>query len=204
MPGPNDLTSLANAYAWTSTTAGSDDTTLQRLLSAASTQIQQWLSYNVARATYTRTFDGQGTRRFYVPDLPLVSVASLTIDGFSIPAGSIIGNTQQAGYYNNAHAISLIGYAFTRGFNNIQATYTAGYVATPPDIEQACLDWVKISYANKQMPGIAGNAISVKAGDTEINYGGKGNVTDVNLVPMPSSVYAVLVNYQRVAMVSGF
>jgi hypothetical protein len=199
-----NLTTIANALQWVGQTSDPQDL-VARLVAAASTAIQNWLGYQVAPQTsYTRIFDGQGTYKLFVPDLPLVSVQSLIIDNVTIPQGVVSGGAQQAGYYNNANAIGLKGYYFHRGFQNITASYTAGRAAVPPDLEQACLDWVKLSLSNQQLPGIGSNVVSVHAGDTDINFGGKGSVTDINLVPMPSSIFIVLQSYRRVAQIPGF
>lgn len=199
----SNLTTLANALQWLGQTSDPQDL-VARMIAATSTQIQKWIGYQVMQAQYTRTFDGLGSPKLYVPDLPLVSVQSLIIDTLSIQPGIVSGGAQQAGYYFNNEAIGLVGYYFTRGLQNITASYTAGYATVPPDLEQACLDWMKVSWSNQSMTGLGTNVISVKAGDTDINFGGKGNVTDVNLVPMPSAVYAALQPYRRLSFISGF
>ena len=197
----NSLTTLANAMQWLGVT--SDDTGLiARILAAISTEIQNWLGFQVAQSSYARSFDGQGTRKFFVPDIPLVSVQSLTIDGVSIPMGLL--GTHQPGFYSNSGSINLIGYYFTRGFQNIQATYIAGYQNVPPDIEQACLDWAKIVYLNGTQIAIPSNVVRVAAGDTSFDFGGSGSITDTKKIPMPATIYAALVNYRRVAQVSGW
>lgn len=198
-----NLTTLDRALQWLQQTSDPQDL-VARLITAVSTQVQNWLGYQVMRASHARTFNGEGTRKLYVPDLPLISVQSLVIDAMPIPAGVISGNAQQAGYYNDAQCIGLIGYCFTRGFQNIVVDYTAGFSVIPSDIEQAALDWIKISWSNQQVMGIGTNVTAIQAGDTQIHFGGKGSVTDVTLVPMPSTVYAALLPYQRRAMVSGF
>jgi hypothetical protein len=78
------LATVADALQWLGQSSDPDGK-ITRLLSGVSTQIQSFLGYNIAQTSYTRTFDGQGTRQLFVPDLPLVSVSSLTIDGVAIP-----------------------------------------------------------------------------------------------------------------------
>lgn len=191
-----NLTTLDRALQWLNQSSDPQDL-VARLIAATSAQTEKFLGYAVLQASYTRTFNGEGLPRLFVPDIPLVSVQSLVIDGQNIPAGSLLAGTQQAGFYNDASSIGLIGYGFCRGFQNITATYTAGLAAVPADLEQAVLDWLKVSWSNQSMVGIGTNVTSIGAGDTKIEFGGKGSVTDVKLVPMPSSVYAVLSIYQR-------
>lgn len=206
MSGPNDLTNLTNAYGWLGIPTGTDDDVLTRLITAMSSQVQKWLGYNALQASYTRTFNGQGIRKLFVPDIPLVSVQSLVVNQFPVPAGAVSGNAQQSGYYNDQYGIELIGYFFHRGISNIQAVYTSGYAAgsIPPEFEQAVLEWIKISYARKTMPGIGGDVIAIKAGDTSINWGGSGSVTNTQVMPMPSVVYGLLMPYRRLAMIPGY
>ncbi|SHG91492.1 hypothetical protein [Bradyrhizobium erythrophlei] len=195
------LTTLANALQWLGLTAD-DDGYVSRVLATISTEIQNWLGFQVAQASYSRSFDGQGTSKFFVPDIPLVSVQSLTIDGVTIPKG--VNGTYRPGFYNNNQSINLIGFFFTRGFQNIQAGYTSGYQTVPPDIEQACLDWTKNVYLSGKQVSIPSNIVRVAAGDTSFDYGGSGSVTDVTKLPMPSGIYAVLQNYRRVTQISGW
>jgi len=201
-PATPNLTTLANAMQWLGVATGDDDGYIARVLSTISTEIQNWLGFSVLQSSYSRTFDGQGTRKFFVPDIPLVSVQSLTIDGVSIPQGS--PGTYRPGFYNNNQSINVLGYFFTRGFQNVSSTYTAGYQSVPPDIEQACLDWCKIVYLSGKQISIPGNAVRVAAGDTSIDYGGTGSVTSTKTIPMPPSIYAVLASYRRVTQVSGW
>lgn len=197
-----NLTSLANAMQWLGVKQD-DDGKVARLIAVISAQIQNFLSYQVAQATYTRTFNGQGSRSFYVPDLPLVSVSSVIVNGASIPKGSMSGGGQSAGFYNDPNAVHLIGYIFARGVQNVQMTYTAGYAVIPDDIEQACLDWIKMLYSSSSMP-FGSNVIRVQAGDTSFDFGGNGSVTDTKKIPMPQSIYFALQPYQRVTQISGW
>lgn len=197
----NNLTTPANAMQWLGVTAD-DDGYIARVVATISTEIQKWLGFQVAQTSYSRTFDGHGTRKFFVPDIPLASVSSLTIDGVSIPQG--VTGTHNPGFYWNNQSINLIGYYFTRGFQNIAANYIAGYQTVPPDIEQACLDWVKSVYIGGKQTAIPSNLVRVSAGDTSFDFGGSGSVTDTKKIPMPAAIYAVLQQYRRVSQVSGW
>jgi Fe-S cluster biogenesis protein NfuA len=191
-----NLTTLDRALQWLGQTSDPQDL-VARLISATSQQVETFLGYSVLQAAYTRTFNGQGLRLMFVPDVPLVSVQSLIINGQTIPQGSAPGGTQQSGFYNDDVSIGLIGYCFGCGFQNVTASYTAGRTTVPADLEQAMLEWMKISWSNQSQIGIGSNVKSIASGDVKIDFGGEGNVTDVNVVPMPSSVYAVLGIYQR-------
>lgn len=197
-----NLTTLDRALQWLGQASDPQDM-IARLITATSTQIEKELGYSVLQASYTRTFNGNiGLRHLFVPDLPLVSVQSLTINGDAIPAGFFSNGTQKPGYYNDADCIALVGYVFCPGFQNITATYTAGRTTVPGDLEQAALDWMKVSWANQAQLGVGVDATNITAGTNKIDFGGNGSVTNVKLVPMPSKVYAVIRNYERVVQCS--
>ena len=86
MTDPRDLTTLANLKAWLNFTAASEDDLLGRLITAESVFIENWLGRPVAEATYIETHDGTGGRGLTLAVSPIASVASVTIDGKTIPA----------------------------------------------------------------------------------------------------------------------
>lgn len=193
---PYCLTTLERGMQWLGVTQDTDNKTAN-MIRSVSFLIQNFLSYQVAQATYTRKFNGRGGNTLFVPDIPLVSVSSVIINGVPVPQGDFTGVTQRAGFYFDEDAIRLIGYCFVRGAQNIQTTYTAGYTTIPEDIEQACLDWMKIMASSSTMP-FGSNVIKVQAGDTSFDFGGSGSVTDTKKILMPSSIYFALQPYQRV------
>lgn len=135
-----DLTSLANVKAWLSPplTSTNDDALLTRLVSAASRFILGYLDRPVLLAQpYAETRDGLGGRTILLRQWPIVSVTSLAIDGNLVPPASAGGSA--AGWLldgwdgwsaGQPQALSLVGYAFARGTQNIAIGYTAGYAVT--------------------------------------------------------------------------
>lgn len=163
-----DLTTLQNLKDWLQVSGKSDDAVLQRLISAASAFIQQWLSRTLALASYTETYDGRGTRRAVLNNFPIVSVSSLVVDGVTIAAAA--GPPWSNGYVFDQLSISLYGYCFRAGFGNVQVSYSAGYATVPLDIEQACLELIGIRYKERERIGyrsksIAGETVSFFVGD---------------------------------------
>jgi hypothetical protein len=135
-----DLTSLANVKAWLSPplTSTADDALLTRLISAASRFILGYLDRPVLLAQpYAETRDGLGNRTLLLRQWPVVSIASLTVDGNLVPA--VAAGLSAAGWLldgwdgwsaGQPQALSLIGYAFPRGRQNVAIGYTAGYAVT--------------------------------------------------------------------------
>lgn len=202
VPQPGDIVPLATAARWMGVTDDSDGS-IAGLITEVSSLITNFLNFNPAKQTYTRTFDGQGTSKFFVPDNPLVAVSSVIVDGMAIPMGAAPGARPTPGFYFNRYSVSLHGYCFSRGFQNVTMTYDAGFDPIPGDIQRACLDWMKMIRASGQVP-FGSNLVSFAAGDTSVSFGGSGSITDPKKIPLPASIYVALKGYQRVIPVSGW
>jgi hypothetical protein len=140
-----DLTTLADVKAWLQTGQNpfpaTDDTLLQRLITAASQFIQSWLNRQIAAADWQELRDGTGGQLMVLANSPVAAVLSLTIDGLAIPPATTDGGFD-AGYTFTPTELALRGYVFTRRPQNVIVTYTAGYPTSPPDIAQACIELV--------------------------------------------------------------
>lgn len=146
-----DLTTLENVKEWLGILeTEADDTLLARLITAASQFIQTWIGRLIASQGYTEVRDGHGGRRLIFANYPVTAVASVKVDGVAIPAAN---GALAAGYRFTATFLSLTGYAFTRALGNVELAYTAGYAATPPELEQACIDLVALRYKERERIG---------------------------------------------------
>jgi hypothetical protein len=138
-----DLTTLADVKGWLQTGQAafpaSDDALLTRLIAAASQYIQIWLNRQVASADYLEIRDGTGGHRLQFACFPVTAVVSLTIDGQTVPAAA---SFNEAGYRFGSTQLSVRGYRFNRGAQNVVVAYTAGYPTTPPEVAQACIELV--------------------------------------------------------------
>ncbi|HYM30436.1 MAG TPA: hypothetical protein VEU47_04005 [Candidatus Cybelea sp.] len=179
-----DLTTLANVKAWFSPplTATTDDALLTRLVTAASQFIQTWLGRTIAETAYVETRNGAGGTRLFLRNRPVVSVASLAVDGVAIAPSSGPG---QPGYLFDDSAVYLTGYAFTRGAQNVAVAYTAGYAATPPELEQACIALVALRYKERDRIG-------------QVSKNLAGEVVSFAQKDMPADVQTLLDQYRSV------
>ena len=127
---PSDLTTVADLAAWLGLSSPSEDTQaqLQRLVTAASNWIQQVINRTVRSLAYTETRDGHGGDRMILANGPVSSVSSVTVDGAAIPKAT----STTAGYVATDSFVGLRGYRFTRGIQNVEIVYTAGFAAVPP------------------------------------------------------------------------
>lgn len=188
-----DLTSAANAAAWVGNGVLNTDPVLARLITAVSAQIKQFLSIEVLSATYTETYSGTGSTRQMLRNAPVTAVASVLVDGVSIPAAI---SAVQPGFVFDDISVALRGYRFCRGVQNIEVTYTAGWATVPFDIEQAALDWIKAIWERQDRPA---DVTEQRAGDTEQRFtNGMLTVGGRLVAPMPGAIAAALLPYQRV------
>ncbi len=149
-----DLTALADVKAWLQTGQAAlpttDDALLTRLVSAASQYIQTWLNRQIASADYLEIRDGTGGQRLQFACFPVTAVLSLTIDDQDVPAAA---SFNAAGYRFSSTQLSVRGYRFKRGIQNVVTAYTAGYSTTPPEVAQACIEFVSLRYRERTRLG---------------------------------------------------
>lgn len=127
------LASLAALKAWLKVTVSDDDVLLSRLLDQVSGAILNSIQRPVlTRATYPEQRSGVGNQRITLRNWPVLSVAFVTVEGVSIPAASGTQNGYSLMPWDgtpagNPQQLTLKGYWFCRGLNNIVITYDAGY-----------------------------------------------------------------------------
>jgi uncharacterized phiE125 gp8 family phage protein len=178
-----DLTSIDKAKEWLGVSGAKDDALLTRLVTAVSTAVEEYVDRTLASTSYTETRDGPGGSRLSMPNFPITAVASVLIDGASIPvASSAIAN----GYLYTSTSIALRGYVFALGVQNVMVQYTAGFAAIPKDVEQACLDWLGHIYRSRDRIGHNSKSIN-------------GETVSFFVGPIPKAVEMMLKPYRRVA-----
>ncbi len=190
-----DLTSLADVKAWLQTGQNAfpatDDALLTRLITAASQFIQTWLGRQIAASDWQEVRDGNGGHRLAFANYPVTAVLSLTIDGIDIPPAPSDGGFD-CGYVFTPIELVLRGYVFTRRSQNVIVTYTAGYMTTPPDVAQACIELVCQRYRERTRIGEVSRAL------------GGGETVTFSQKDMSDDVKLLLAQYRLVAPVSGF
>ncbi|MBF3650512.1 phage head-tail connector protein [Burkholderia pseudomallei] len=192
-----DLTTLANAKQWLNvpSTVTGDDAMLTRLVSAASQFVQTYLNRTIASAAYTEKHTGSGSNTLALPNYPITAVSSLAIRGVPIAASA---DGVQVGYTFDDRFLYLIGNVGFSAFPNgadgqfpkwpplgVQVAYTAGFAATPPEIEQAVLELIGLKYSDRNHFGQVSKSIN-------------GEVVSFSVADMPASVRTLLNNYRKV------
>ncbi|MDA8230350.1 MAG: hypothetical protein M0006_03335 [Magnetospirillum sp.] len=178
-----DLTTIANVEQWLGLPAGcKDEALLTRLITAASGFISRWCGRQFASQNVVDTFNGTGGVAQPLRQYPVSAVASVSVDGQSIPPSP---GVPQAGFLFTDTMVSLSGYRFNRGIANVTIAYTAGYATIPDELEQACIELVAFRY--REIPRI-GKASEGMAAQT----------TAFVIKDIPPSVATLLATYKRV------
>ena len=130
---------------------------------------------------FTEVYDGNGSNKLFLRHRPIVSVQSLILGTTAVVQSSGWG---QAGFVINSDGLSLSlrsgsgGFSslsgfysgstssFWKGVQNIQVIYTAGYAATPFDIELAARKTAALNYRRKDWIGLANTSLGQGAGST--------------------------------------
>jgi hypothetical protein len=177
-----DLTTLDSAKTYIGVATAVDDAPLMGLITAYSEFVRSYCNRTFSLATFTEYFDGRNNSRQMLPEFPIASIVSLSVDGIALQPQAAFG---QPGFRFDDNCIILDGYAFTRGESNILVTWTAGYAVIPADIAQAVNELVGLRYALRDKQGWSSKML---AGET------------VSLITkdMPSSVATVLNQYRAV------
>jgi hypothetical protein len=188
----DDLTTLADVKAWLQTGQSAfpptDDALLANLVTAASCYVQAWLNRRIAPSDYLDIRDGTGGQRMQFACFPVSAVLSLTIDGRPIPPAT---STGLSGYGFSQTQLSVRGYIFSCGIQNVVITYTAGYNTTPPEIAQACNELVALRYRER-----------TRIGEISRSMGGAETVT-YSQKDMSDGIKTLLQQYRLVTPVAG-
>lgn len=151
-PEPN-LASLEDLKRYLQINGGEQDGLLLSLLEAVSAQFAAHTGRNLTARDYSpdpaspaydpdqAVLHGSGHPDLLLPQYPVVSLASLRVDGQAlspVPLGGQAG----AGYLLDraAGVLSLAAGVFPRGRANVLVAYRAGFTAVPPDLAQAAIE----------------------------------------------------------------
>ena len=97
----------------------------------------------------------------FLSDSTVTDVTSVTVDGVSIPEAS---SSVVAGFTFNSNSVSLNGYSFAEGKNNVTITYTAGLASIPAELALSCTQIVALRYKLRASIGL--KSVSMTQGGT--------------------------------------
>jgi len=127
------LTTLAAVKDWLDITGDESDSTLTRLIDAASQFILSWTSRDSFQSQpYTQTFRGNGKQSTLLKNWPVLSVSSVGLGGMSVsPSSAFVNGLPGRGYFisdprDAPQSLELVGYCYTYQCL-CQVTYVAGF-----------------------------------------------------------------------------
>ena len=176
-----DLTTLATVKQALRLASTTDDTLISRMITTASETMLSWLNRPILSAPFTDTFDGNGGSKLVLPNYPVTAIASVTVDGQSIPPSVSLSQ----GFLFTSTLLLLRGYTLNQGMQNVQVSYTAGYAVAPPPLAQACIELVSHKYRELERIGQISKAIG-------------GETVSFLVTDFPPSVKSVLTNFMKV------
>lgn len=156
-----DLTTLESVkqYLGVPASSNADDDFLQALITRASAFAEKYCDREFGQASYTdEEHDGRDTDSIWTRHYPIVSVASVKIDGTILPSSDYVvyrgeGRIRKkSGVFSGARidALGAIGEIAVPGMRNVKVSYVAGYNPIPFDLEQAVIELVKRKYLHRQ------------------------------------------------------
>jgi len=129
-----DLVSLSALKAHLGVQSSADDILLSSMISQISRAICTWLNRAFLwPRDVTDIFDGNGRNRIQLRNWPVVSIASVIVDGQKIPQstdGQSFGWMLEPGDEEPPGALQMLmlrGGVFARGWQNLAIAYRAGY-----------------------------------------------------------------------------
>ena len=163
------LVTLAKYKSYLGITDTTKDTDLTDLQSAVEKRVKEYLNRDLEPTTYTdELYNGNGKYELILRQFPLVSISSIKVyDGIDSNNAETWTTLVEHTDYDRliipkeAYSVILDGYRFVRGLQNYKITYVAGYgtvgtggtTSIPDDIQQACKELLKITYANSPISG---------------------------------------------------
>jgi hypothetical protein len=142
MPSPFDLVSLADLKSWLALTGTNDDVLLAQLITQISHAIFNLIDRPaILPSAYTETRDGGNDVSIVLRQWPVTGASSCVVDGVAIPPSPPLvgGASAQIGYVLDSsdaappgamQRLSLRGFLFTCGVQNVTISYVAGYQIT--------------------------------------------------------------------------
>jgi hypothetical protein len=201
-------TTVADIKLYAGITDANKDALYASLIPSSLKGIGAFCNRDFASSDRVEYRDGNGSARMMLANYPILSIASLTIDGIKIPASDGVS----PGYWfpPNGRALMLRGYKFAQGLRNVAIQLSAGYgdasgpggtdIIPWPDDLQMALNMYIITRANERSrlgigsKSLASESVTFTDGPSGTSSGSKG---------IPSAAKDILENYLNTIPESG-
>ena len=213
MASPFDLVSLADLKSWLGIMGTDDDVLLARLITQISRAIFNVIDRPaILPSAYTETYDGGDEVSMMLRQWPVTGVSSCIVDGVVIPPSPplVAGASAQDGYVLDSpgaappgamQRLSLRGYLFTCGVQNVTISYSAGHQITKESVAIPTTPPYSVSaqapYGEWASDGgvVYSNGVSLTAVAGNPAAGQYGVVNGVYSFAQPDAGSAVLLTY---------
>lgn len=170
----------------------SDEAVVGILIGVVSSIVESYCNRTFEKTDYNKLYNGNGLDYIFVENYPINSITSLTEEDKNGTTTYTYASTEYV--FNNEGIITLRGYRFTSGLQNIRIQYNAGYQSLPKDLEYACIQFVLFLYNDRRGEKLGIRYKALGDGGTEayqvgipdkvkmvLNMYKKRNVIDSNL-----------------------
>jgi len=124
-----NLTTLDAVKQYLVITTTGQDLLIPKLIARESAFVEQWCGRKFSQVTnVSKRLNGTNTNKLVLPDSPILNVSALSINGSSI---ALSADGIQSGFMFDDTCLYLTpDMIFTKGNQNVQASWTAGYETT--------------------------------------------------------------------------
>ena len=191
--GTYALTSLANLKTYLNISGTTNNTFMETLVDRATALMEEYTRRNLKARDYSydsdsdeydkdnAVMDGNDRDVLILPQRPVNSLTTLRVNEQAIDEST--GVYVCGWMIDKARGmVRLRCYLFTKGMDNIELAYNAGYSTVPDDLEQACIEqaaWMyKQSPVGQGLLGVSSRSLQ----DGSINYTTRDILPQVKLV----------------------
>lgn len=219
------ITTTSDYKTYAGISGSSLDSVIALMVSAAQSIAESFCDRLFDSATYTEKYDGKGSARFVLRNIPVASITSVTVTGgdgttdytlasteFKFDGAS--GIVELTPSYNGRFAISAQEWGLSDGFDslmtwgesptisdqfkNITAVYVGGYSSMPSDLVWANWRIIDAMMAKRRRDG---SVMSESLGAYSVQYGNTSAYLTPNMASMSvafgADVAAALSKYKR-------
>jgi hypothetical protein len=142
---------------WLKITQTTDDALLDTICAEAEGLFLKMTDRIIESAQVTETRNGRGKSAMMLRYEPVTAILGVAVDGVALPART---NVMGTGYVSDGYGkLSLVGFTFNEGVQNVVVVYQAGYATVPADITSALRDACAYWYQQRDRIGFKSKAI---------------------------------------------
>lgn len=164
---PGAFTTVAAVKILLGLTVRTADGQLDGLVAGANQAFETFLQRDIFSASYTKVFNGSGTRTLMLPQYPVTAVSTVQIGAPNITRRTLVENVD---YVWTETTIELLAGVFSRGVANVYVAWTAGFEACPGDLAEkatkvAATRFKELDRLGQNSKSMAGEVVSFDTRD---------------------------------------